>query len=88
MGFPAEKGLFLQKNAVGGGHRRKPQEGFRAQESRALANFHKKNGRFVVLTKLGGNSDIALYPQKQWILLIKPRKSTKMVKMAGVTPTK
>ena len=24
------------------GNRRKPQEGFRAQKSRALANFHKK----------------------------------------------
>ena len=53
-----------------------------------------ENGRFVpcrkqvVLTKIGGNSDIAFYPQKQGILLLKPRKSTKMTKMAGVTPTK
>ena len=42
MPFPAEKYTFLQKNAVFGmAHGRKPQEGFRAQESRALANFHK-----------------------------------------------
>ena len=53
-----------------------------------------ENGRFVpcrkqaALTKIGGNSDIAFYPQKQGILLLKPRKSTKMTKMAGVTPTK
>ena len=40
--FPAEECTFLQKK---GGHmagnRRKLQEGFRAQESRALVNFHK-----------------------------------------------
>ena len=55
MHFPAEKCMFLQKHALscrkmqfsgGGGHmagnRRKLQEGFRAQESRALANFHKR----------------------------------------------
>ena len=53
-----------------------------------------ENGRFVpcrkqvVLTKIGGNSDIAFYPQKQGILLLGPRKSTKMTKMAGVTPAK
>ena len=45
MHFPAEKCTFLQKNAVFGGHmagnRRKLQEGFRAQESRTLATFHK-----------------------------------------------
>ena len=45
MHFPAEKCTFLQKNAVFRGHvagnRRKLQEGFRAQESRTLANFHK-----------------------------------------------
>ena len=52
MHFPAEKCIFLQKNALSctkmrfsGGHmagnRRKLQEGFRAQESRTLANFHK-----------------------------------------------
>ena len=41
----AEKCLFPQKNAVLGGHiagnHTKLQEGFRAQESRTLANFHK-----------------------------------------------
>ena len=53
-----------------------------------------ENGRFVpcqkqvVLTKIGENSDIALCPQKQEILLLEPRKSTKMTKMAGVTPAK
>ena len=52
MPFPTEKCTFLQKNALSrrkmwwsGGHmagnRRKFQEGFRAQESRTLANFHK-----------------------------------------------
>ena len=45
MHFPAEKCTFLQKNAAFSGHmagnRRKLQEGFRAQESRTLANFHK-----------------------------------------------
>ena len=52
------------------------------------------NGRFVpcrkrvVLTKIGGNSDIAFYPQKQGILLLKPQKSAKMTKMAGVPLTK
>ena len=43
MPFPAETCLFLQKNAVLGGdtarNRRKSQEGFRARESRTLANF-------------------------------------------------
>ena len=48
MHFPAEKCAFLQKNAVFGGwhmagNRRKLQEGFRAQESRTLANFHKNS---------------------------------------------
>ena len=46
MPFPAEECTFLQTNAVFRGHmagnRRKLQEGFRAQESRALANFDKK----------------------------------------------
>ena len=45
MHFPAEKRTFLQKNVVFGrhmaGNRRKLQEGFRAQESRTQANFHK-----------------------------------------------
>ena len=52
MRFPAEKCIFLLKNAFScrkmrfsGGHmagnRRKLQKGFRAQESRTLANFHK-----------------------------------------------
>ena len=44
--FRAEKCTFLQKNVAFGGHmagnHRKSQEGFRAQESRTLANFHKK----------------------------------------------
>ena len=57
MHFPIEKvraflhrkmRTFLQKNVVFGGHitgnRRKSQEGFRAQESRTLANFHKNFG--------------------------------------------
>ena len=39
----------------------------------------------VVLTKIGENSDISIYPQKQGRLLLRPRKSTKMTKMAGVT---
>ena len=48
--FPQKRSLFLQKNALsrrkmrlggGGAHGRKSQEGFRAQESRTLANFHK-----------------------------------------------
>ena len=53
-----------------------------------------ENGRFVpcrkqvVLTKIGEHSDSAFYPQKQGILLLKPRKSTKLTKMAGVTPAK
>ena len=53
-----------------------------------------ENGRFVpcrkqvVLTKIGESSDIALYPRKQGILPLKPWKSTKMTKMAGVTPAK
>ena len=47
MHFSAEKKcLLLQKNAVFGGHVarncRKLQEGFRAQESRTLGNFHKR----------------------------------------------
>ena len=59
MGFPKERGNFLQEKCFflqkmhfpaekmhfsGGlmaGNRRKPREGFRAQESRTLANFHK-----------------------------------------------
>ena len=40
------------------------------------------------LTKIGENSDVAFCPQKQGILLLGPRKSTKMTKMAGVTPAK
>ena len=53
-----------------------------------------ENGRFVpcrkqvVLTKIGENSDVAFCPQKQGILLLGPQKSTKMTKMAGVTPAK
>ena len=53
-----------------------------------------ENGSFVprrkeaVLTKIGENSDIAFYPQKQGIWLLKPWKSTKMTKMPGVTPAK
>ena len=44
--FPSEKCTFLQKNVAFGGHiagnRKKSQDGFRAQESRTLANFYKK----------------------------------------------
>ena len=58
-----------------------------------------RNGRFgkrsfCPLPKTRGfdenwrNSDIAFYLQKQGSLLLKPRKSTKMTKLAGVTPTK
>ena len=50
MHFPAEKCTFLQKNALScrkmrahAGNRRKLQEGSRAQESRTLANFHKRS---------------------------------------------
>ena len=43
--FPSEECTFLQKNMVFGGHAarncRTLQEGFKAQESRTLANFHK-----------------------------------------------
>ena len=50
--FPAEKCIFLQKNALFGGHvagnRRNLQEGFRAQESRTLANFHKTGERDII----------------------------------------
>ena len=42
----------------------------------------------VVLTKIGKNSNIAFYPQKQGILFLRPWKSTKMTKMAGVTQAK
>ena len=45
MRFPAEKCTFLEKNAAFGepmaGNCRKLQDGFRAQESRTLANFYK-----------------------------------------------
>ena len=43
MHFPAEACAFLHKNVVLRvvGNRRKLQEGFKAQESRTLANFHK-----------------------------------------------
>ena len=39
----------------------------------------------LVLTKIGESSDIAFYPQKQVPLFLRPRKSTNMTKMAGVT---
>ena len=65
MHFPAKKKThLLQKNALscrkmrfsGGqhiaGNRRKSQEGFRAQESRTLANFHKTVGSFLLTTEL------------------------------------
>ena len=46
MHFPGDRCTFLQKHMVFRGgkarNRRKLQEGFRAQESRTLANFHKK----------------------------------------------
>ena len=55
-----------------------------------------RNGRFwkwcfCPLPKTGGlrkSVKIAFYPQKQGSLLLKPRKSTKMRKMAGVTQAK
>ena len=53
-----------------------------------------ENGRFVpcrkqlVLTKIGEDSDVAFSLQKQEILLLRPRRSTKMTKMADVTPAK
>ena len=64
-----------------------------------LENRGCRNGRFekrcfvpyrkqVVLTEIGANSDIAFYPHEQGILLFRPRKSTKMTKMAGVTQAK
>ena len=69
MHFPAERCLFLQKirtflqkNAVFGAHMagncRTLQEGFRARESRALANFHKKKKAQPesALQNLGNNS--------------------------------
>ena len=48
MPFPAEKCAFLQKycgfrGATSQENRRKSQEGFRAQESRTLANFSKED---------------------------------------------
>ena len=61
MHFPAEKCTFLQKNAVFGGHmarnRRKLQEGFRAQESRTLANFHKMISEFIYLQNYESESE-------------------------------
>ena len=61
---------------------------------RVVETLVLKNGRFVpcrkqvVSTKIGESPVIAFYPQKQGILLLKPRKSTKMTKTAGVTPAK
>ena len=46
MRFPAEKMPFpSEKCGFQVAHGRKPQEGFRAQESRTLANFHKRISR-------------------------------------------
>ena len=65
-----------------------------APKLRVVETVVLENGRFVpcrkqvVLTKIGENSEIASRPQKQGILLLGPRKSTKMTKMAGVTPAK
>ena len=42
----------------------------------------------VVLMKIGENSDIAFCPQSQRILLLGPRKSTKMTIMAAATRAK
>ena len=42
----------------------------------------------VVLTRIGDYSDIAVCPQKQGALLLRPWKSTKMTEMAGVTQAK
>ena len=66
----------------------------RASLIRVVETVVLENGRFVpcrkqvVLTKIGENSDVAFCPQKQGILLLGPRKSTKMTKMAGATPAK
>ena len=79
-------GFFLSREL---GEFSPPHKLFRVFETVVLAN-----GRFVpcrkqvVLTKVGGNADIAFYPQKQGTLLLKPRKSTTTTKMADVTPTK
>ena len=52
MHFPAEKCGFLQKMHFSGGHRagncRKLREGFWAQESRTLPNFHKTSFWLVI----------------------------------------
>ena len=53
-------------------------------ENGVFAPYRKQ----VVLTKLCENSDIEFHPQIQGILLLRPRKSTKMTKMAGVTQAK
>ena len=60
MGFPAERGIFLQNNALSGrnvvfgghmaGNCTKLQEGFRVQEPRTLANFHKNLGICLMLS--------------------------------------
>ena len=42
MNLPARKYRFVEGHMAG--NRRKLQEGFRAQETRALANFHKRFG--------------------------------------------
>ena len=68
MHFPADnriflqkKCIFVQKHAVLGGHiagnRRKLQEGFRAQESRTLANFHK------IVMHLGYQGENVCFPR-------------------------
>ena len=62
MHFPAEKCGFV---GCMGGNRRKLQEGFRAQESRPLANFHKKKLLHCLtfsLLKKGGNLLILFKP--------------------------
>ena len=61
---------------------------FRVAETVVMENGFVPCRREVVLKKIGEYSDIALCPQKQGILLLGPRKSTKMTKMAGVTPAK
>ena len=66
----------------------KPVEILHVPKVRVVETVVLENGRFVpcrkqvVLTKIGEKSDIAFCPQKQGILLLGPRKSTKMTKMA------
>ena len=72
MHFPAEKCTFLHKNAVFGWHStgncRKLQEGFRAQESRTLANFHK-NFCDLRLRCPSRTPEIARFPKQETAMM-------------------